>query len=185
MLSVVAGIAIVALVVCLVDLLLTVAVIRRLREHTSVFERMPSGMQPRMLARGETVDPFEATTTTGELVSRDRLAGETLVGVFTVGCQPCADQLPVFVEYAGRFTGGRDQVIAVVAMSSQDVDTTDYRERLEPVARVVLEPEAHQPGRIGAAFAIGGYPAFGIVDATGRMAASEMRLSELLVTSAA
>src|SRR5262245_52970288 len=115
MMSVVAAVAFLALAVCLLDLVLTLGVVRRLRRHTELISNLSSGgWQPgAILADGKTAGPFEAVATTGEPVSRDRLSGRTLVGAFAPTCTACEEKLPAFVDFATAFSGGRDQVIAV------------------------------------------------------------------------
>ncbi|GAA0581574.1 TlpA family protein disulfide reductase [Actinomadura livida] len=164
MMPIVAALALLALAVCLLDLVFTLGVIRRLRHHTELISTLSGAMPSGMLAEGETAGPFEAVATTGEPVSRGRLSGRTLVGVFTPRCPACEEKLPAFVESAATFPGGRDQVIAVVVGESED-DTAPYRERLEPVARVVTEPP--MTGEISSALEVNGFPSFGVLDQSG------------------
>lgn len=170
MLALVAVVAFLALTVCLFNLVLTLGVIRRLREHTELISNLPAGglESPRMLAEGETVPPFEAVTTTGEVVSRDTLAGgATLVGVFATLCEGCVDRLPSFADLAGRFPGGRAHVLAVVIGAADEA--VPFRERLEPVARVVVE--SHVSG-VSAALGVKGFPVFGLLDGDGTVVGS-------------
>lgn len=155
-------------VICLLDLLLTFGVIRRLREHTETISTLQAASTPPgMLAEGETAGEFEAVTTTGEVISRDTLAGNTLVGVFSPDCPACAERLPGFLRLAAAFRGGRDRVLAVIADMGGDPET--YRERLEPVARVVIEP---QGTGINEALRVRAFPSFGVLDGSGTVLAS-------------
>ncbi|MEO3828010.1 hypothetical protein [Actinomadura sp. B10D3] len=171
----VAALALLALAVCLLDLVLTLGVVRRLRHHTELISDLSSGgRRPyAILDEGETAGPFEAVATTGEPVSRDGLSGLTLIGALAPGCGACEEKLPAFVDYARTFSGGRDQVIAVVAGSEDEAET--YRERLEPVARVVVEPPV--TGGIGTALGLGSFPAFGILDQSGTVVTSGLELN--------
>jgi hypothetical protein len=180
MLAVVAALAGLALAVCLLDLVLTLGVIRRLREHTEVIARLPAAPDV-MLAEGRTAGAFETVATTGEPVSRVGLAGQTLVAALAPDCPACAERLPAFLDYAGRFPGGRDRVLVAVVGSPEE--TADYRVRLEPVARVVVEME-RQEGGLTAALDIGGYPAFGILDASGTVVARGLGLDGPIPTGA-
>ncbi|MQA95418.1 MAG: redoxin family protein [Streptosporangiales bacterium] len=174
MITVVAALALLALAVCLLDLVLTLGVIRRLRRHTELISNLSSGMRPyAILAEGETAGPFETVATTGEPVSRDRLSGRTLVGAFAPHCPACEEKLPAFVDFAKTFPGGRDQVIAVVVGSENEAEA--HREQLEPVARVVIEPP--MTGEIGTALALNSFPAFGVLDQSGTVVTSGMELN--------
>lgn len=181
MMPVVAALAFLALAVCLLDLVLTLGVIRRLRQHTELISNLsPGGREPLgILADGESAGPFETVASTGETVSRDRLSGRTLVGAFAPHCSACEEKLPDFLDFAGTFPGGRDQVIAVVAGSEEEAAT--YRERLEPVARVVVEPPG--TGEIGQALALNSFPAFGVLDEMGTVVGNGVKLTRSAVTA--
>jgi hypothetical protein len=181
MMPVVAALAFLALAVCLLDLVLTLGVVRRLRRHTELISNLSSGgWRPgAILAAGETAGPFEAVATTGERVSRDGLSGRTLVGAFAPQCSACEEKLPAFVDIAKTFSGGRDQVIAVVVGSENEAET--YRERLEPVARVVVEPPA--TGEIGTALALNAFPAFGVLDESGTVVGDGVELDRPAATA--
>jgi hypothetical protein len=156
---------------CLVNLLFSAAVVRRLREHTTILDTLAG--EPPAVARpaGATVDAFTATAADGTAVGRDRLAGLTLVGFFSPGCGPCHERLPEFLGRAREMPGGRDRVLAVVV---GDPDRTDDRAddmvaALAPDAVVVVEQRATGLAR---AFGVRGYPAFALVDADGVVRAS-------------
>jgi hypothetical protein len=180
MMPVVAALAFLALAVCLLNLVFTLGVIRRLRQHTELISNLSSAGRPyAMLAEGETAGPFEAVATTGESLSRDRLSGRTLVGAFTPHCPACDEKLPAFVDFATTFPGGRDQVIAVVVGPEHEAET--YRERLEPVARVVIEPP--MTGEIGTALALNAFPAFGVLDQSGTEVSGGVELTQSTATA--
>src|SRR6266508_1061488 len=108
-----------------VNLIFSLGVIRRLREHTEILDRLAAGGGAQgesvMLRPGETVGDFVATTMDGERVSRGALVGSTLVGFFSPDCAPCEERLPEFVDHAEHHPGGRRQVLAVIV--AQDEDT--------------------------------------------------------------
>jgi hypothetical protein len=168
---------------CLLDLLLTVGVIQRLRQHTELLNKLQAGpamaMPDVMLPAGSEVGEFAATTTDGTPVSRELLAGRTFVGFFTPGCQPCKEKLPTFLEAAPAFSGGREQVLAVVVAGPEEGAETTAQ--LNPVARVVLEPP---DGPVAKAFGTTGFPAFGLVDGR-QVIASGFELDELPVLTQA
>jgi thiol-disulfide isomerase/thioredoxin len=175
MLPVVAALALLALAVCLLDLVLTLGVIGRLRQLTELISTLPSGGRrpDAILAEGETAAPFDAVATTGEPVSRDRLSDRTLVGAFAPHCPACDEKLPAFVDFAKMFPGGRDQVIAVVVGPEDEAEP--YCEQLEPVARVVIEPP--MTGEVGKALALNSFPAFGVLDHSGTVVSSGVDLN--------
>lgn len=120
------------------------------------------------LQEGDSVGDFTATTIAGETVSREMLAEPTLVGFFPPGCQPCAAELPNFVEHAAVLQDGAGAVLAVV-----DADTaqaTEYVEQLSPVARVVVERHG---GPVQTAFAVSGYPTLCVIDGDGIVLAKQ------------
>jgi hypothetical protein len=165
-----AAVAIVGAVAVL-NLLLTFGVIRRLREHTELLADGGGAARglPTMTGVGESVAPFTATAVDGSLVSLDRFAGPTLVGVFGVGCQTCEEKLPIFVKHAAGFPGGPRSVLALVSASGE-AEAAPYVDALADVAVVVREEGHHGP--VATAMGISGYPAFAIVEASGLVVAS-------------
>src|SRR6266508_3698318 len=85
--------------VCTVNLILTLALIRRLREQAG---GPPGPRQPLpkvIVGIGERPAEFTAATTEGEPIDRDAVAGG-LVGFFSPQCSPCRERVPEFMEYA-------------------------------------------------------------------------------------
>ena len=149
----------------LLNLMLTIAVARRLR---SADQHGPRATAEPMAPVGTRVEDFTVPTVDGAEWSRDSLSGETLVGFFSPGCPACEELVPEFFEYASGFPGGPDQVIAVVEAMVEDAGR--YVSLLSPVARVVADP----PGRgvVVPAFAVRAFPGVVVVDATGTITAS-------------
>ncbi|MCG5219624.1 thioredoxin domain-containing protein [Streptosporangium soli] len=137
---------------CMVNMLLTVGVIRRLRKQS-----LPPSMPAEGLSPGARVPQFAATTTSGEPISGELLGTPALVGFFSQGCQPCKDLLPLFVERA-RDTS--DAVLAVVVAVPGE-DTAADIEQLAEVARVVTEAPQ---GPLQTAFKVNGYPTVITID---------------------
>lgn len=148
-------------VLCVLDLLLTIGVIRRLKDHTRLLD---ANSRPPLRPRpGDVVGEFAATDTQGRALSRGGLEAGTLVGFFTTGCAPCKEQLPLFVEHAARQSG---EVIAVVAAPAPDEAMIA---QLSPVARVVVElPDGPTVG----AFHVSGFPTVLVVGDDGTVAAT-------------
>lgn len=150
--------------ICTLDLLLTIGVIKRLREHSSLLSS--SGRFLASIAVGEEVGAFATSTVDGEPVSRELLTGQTLVGFFAPGCKPCQKRLPEFVAYARQMPGGRDRVLAIVVGDGDDAAA--YVTDLSPVARVVEEDSS---GALSTAFKAVAFPVVLLVapNADGRL----------------
>ncbi len=136
---------------CVLDLILSLGVVKRLREHTEMLNNLNGRAS---IGAGEEVGAFTAVTVDGLPVSRDLLTDETLVGFFSPGCPACKEQLPKFVEFARSMPGGRDRVLAAVVGDVRR--TTDMVAMLNPVAHVVAEPA--QGGAVGGAFQVAAFP---------------------------
>lgn len=146
----IAGLVMVAML-CLVDLVLSLGVVRRLREHTERLNHLlaDAGQRPSLTVGGVVAD-FSTTTVDGAGLCRDDLTGRSIIGFFSPGCQPCADQLPAFERRGGE--PGWDRVIAVVV---GETDEGEEVVRLRRLAEVVVEPHG---GLVAGAFAVAGFP---------------------------
>jgi hypothetical protein len=149
---------------CLGNLILTVGVVRRLREHTAILDTLAGEPPEVMRPAGAVVDDFAATAGDGTPVARDLLTGQTLVGFFTPGCGPCQEKLPEFLARAGKAPGGRSLAVVVDANGGGAM-----AERLADVALVVVERSG---GPVATAFGVRAFPAFALVGPEGRIEAS-------------
>ena len=146
----------------LANLVLVVGLLRRLRRHDALMQVMIDGVanpEPIMMEAGEEIRTFSAATATGSPVGSADLRGRTLVGFLSPTCPACIDSLPLFLARAQTVPGGREQVLAVVVGHDDEID--ELRERLEPVARVVVEQPS---GPVADAFGVIGFPAFAVLD---------------------
>ncbi|MEV4835869.1 redoxin domain-containing protein [Nonomuraea sp. NPDC049486] len=159
-------------IICLLNLVLTVAVIRRLREHTELINRgggHPPGQEEITLPAGARVGEFSAVTGDDRTVTRDDLRPGMLVAFFSPRCPTCEEQKPAFIRYVSGLPGGRDQVIAVLLGSPEELG--GLREELGGIAQIVIEGDVD--GAMAAAFGLRGYPAFclmgqdGVLQVTG------------------
>jgi thiol-disulfide isomerase/thioredoxin len=158
-------------VLCVLNLVLTYGVIRRLREHTELLARpagVSSGMSADIATAGSVVGPFAVSTMSGESLSEGDLAAGTVVGFYAPGCSACRALVPQFVDAAAAHPGGQDRVLAVV-VSGPEEDATEYVSLLSPKATVVVAPHGAD---IEKAFAVSGYPNFALVGAGGVVSAS-------------
>ncbi len=175
--SYIAAGAIVVAAVSLVNLVLTLGVIRRLREHTELLSRRTQGPTPdeltSMLTRGETPAEFAATAEDGGVVTNENVAEHSLVAFMSTGCDACHQQLPQFVSYAEEFAGGRDATVVVVVGTGEVAD--EMIATLQPLARVVRE---EHEGPITKAFGVIGFPAYAVLDG-GTVRASGYRVDQL------
>ncbi|MCP3819729.1 hypothetical protein NLX86_16975 [Streptomyces sp. A3M-1-3] len=129
---------------CTLDLILTLGVIKRLREHTELLTAPPP--TPAVPVGGRIAD-FATTTVDGEPLSQAMFVRDTLVAFFSPSCGPCKDKLPAFVSYARNTGAAEDRPVAVV-VGDRD-QAAGFISSLAPVARVVVEdPE----GAMGLAF---------------------------------
>jgi len=163
-------------VLCVLDLLLTLGVIRRLREHTTHLEGLLRA--PRhgdgLPEIGNPVGEFTTTTVDGESVSQASLTGDTLVAFFSPGCEPCEAKLPDFLAYARNIPGGPRQVWAVVTGPADKVG--EMVDKLRPVVTTVMDGV---DGPVSTAFQTSATPTFCLVDDAGRIAAAEFDFTAL------
>ncbi|MEO3798533.1 hypothetical protein [Nonomuraea sp. B1E8] len=139
---------------CGLNLLLMLAVLRRLRDdkqksHDPLAER---GLVPET---GTRVTDFTATTIDGDEVSTHGLDGPLLTGFFSSGCPSCRDELPAFVKFAGALPGGRERSLVVLAGSAEE--GADIIDAVREVSRVVVEPLR---GPVESAFGVRVWPSF-------------------------
>ncbi|MFE9355094.1 TlpA family protein disulfide reductase [Streptomyces olivaceoviridis] len=139
---------------CMLDLLLTVGLIRRLRAQQAPRTSADGLADEGMLPPGAIVGAFETRTVDDRpLHSRDLDTG-TVVVFLSPGCPPCHAQLPQVVAALGA--AATDGAVAVVAGGRDgDAETEQMLKELRPVARVVHEPVT---GPITEAFAARAFP---------------------------
>ena len=144
---------------CVLNLLLTYGVIRRLREHGELLARGAQNSVPELVARpGSAVGAFRATTVDGAELTADDLVPGALVGFFSPHCRACGEQLPKFLDVSAAHPGGRERALAVVVGAGEDAAA--QAAALSAGARVVVAP----PGAgIEEAFGVKGYPAFALL----------------------
>lgn len=150
------------------QLLFTLAILRRLREHGERLSRLdPAAPGTEPVGPGDVIGPFTATTTAGTTISdTDLRDGPTTVGFFSPSCGPCLQQLPLF-EQRARSLAGSHQVIAFVIDEGEE--SRVEAERLARVATVAVVAADSPATR---AFSVRGYPVLLDVGADARVVAS-------------
>jgi hypothetical protein len=164
-------------VLCVVDLVLTFGVIRRLRLHGTLLAGHTPHHAEETIPVGSVVGDFAVTTPDGERLTRADLTGRTLVGFFAPDCAACHERVPEFVDHAALFPGG---VLAVAA--GGPVETEALSATLGEVARVVVE---RHDGGLHTAFSVAGYPSLCLLDANSTVIASGTRMRDLPIPTAA
>jgi hypothetical protein len=162
-------------VLCLLDLLLTLGVVRRLREHTALLAAgAGAGGQSVSITDlnvGETPAGFEVATVGGPRVSGP--AGLRVVAFFSPHCSVCPERVPSFTEYVTSNAIARESVLAVIEGSEGEAP---YQATLADVAQVCTGADGDL---VSVAFKAQGYPAFCLLDADGALLASGIHPSTL------
>ena len=163
---------------CVLDLLLTLAVIRRLREvgtRLSALERSSPARGPSLLPVGASVPEFSAVSAAGEPLSeRALLGGRSLVAFLHSGCTPCRELIPDLKAYLAR---GDRRVLAVV-VGEEHEPADGLAAELRGLATIVRGADAPP---VAGAFAVTGFPTLYAV-AEGRVQAAGPDLAQVLRT---
>lgn len=144
---------------CLLDLLLTFGVIRRLREQT---EATGARMSPALaggLPAGQAPGRFSAVTTEGEPVRGTD--GLRLIAFFST-CSVCPERVAPFADYLAAHRVSRESALAVSVGPGSDPQP--YLAELAPFARICAELPG---GAIAGAFHVTAFPWFFLLDADG------------------
>lgn len=149
---------------CALDLMLTLAVLRRLRDRPSA---APVLTEEGGISVGAVVEPFTTRCSEGARLTERDLTDGAVVSFFTPGCRPCQDKLPGYMENATALQGRR-QVIAVVVSGPGDQQREEealaMTKQLATVARVVRE---EPDGPCTTAFGVRAFPSQFAVSAPG------------------
>ncbi|MFG3599485.1 TlpA family protein disulfide reductase [Micromonospora chersina] len=156
------------------NLVLLLGVIRRLREHTDLLNERQSAPPEVMLEVGSIPGDFVSTTVDGRVRTRADLPPMTLVAFISPGCDHCEEQLPLLRERAAEMPGGAEHVWVVVVGKGPETQT--YADLFTGLATVFIEPGS---GPLPTAFAIKGFPAFGLLDGRGIVASTAFGIARL------
>jgi|HubBroStandDraft_1064217.scaffolds.fasta_scaffold42149_2 thiol-disulfide isomerase/thioredoxin len=160
---------------CLVNLALLFAVIRKVRVLGERVDKVPVMAPAALLPVGSPAPEFTAITTNGDSRSLADLAGSrSVVGFFSPNCPPCRIQVPEFIDFAAALPGGGRQSLAVVVGEGEAA--TGLAAELDGAAAVVITPRMSP---LTAAFSVRGFPAFYLVGPGGRIEAQGMAIQAL------
>jgi hypothetical protein len=162
--------------VMLLNLTLTLAIIRRLRERETLSASNSMGAidVDAGIPVGETVPSFETTATDGTAVTGAETANKRMLyAFFSVDCKACWPKVPAFVTYVRQLRLGTDQVVSTVVGAGAAADSVA---KLESVGRVVMEPTG---GPMSSALEARGFPSFVLVGAGGAVEAYTFSLTDM------
>lgn len=148
------------------DLLLSGAVLRRLRDLEARLDRdaAPVGL------------PLGAPLPAAALRHHPDLATTPLlVGFFSTTCRYCPDQAALLAERAAAYTGAGIRIVSVVVTAPGD-DATTLTGVLDAAGPVIVETG---PGELMPAFGTAGTPAFLHFDAAGTLAARGVTVDDV------
>ncbi|MEV0588772.1 hypothetical protein [Nonomuraea sp. NPDC050310] len=146
-------------VLCLLNLVLTLGVLRRLREHTAELERLAG---QRMFL------PYDPAVLVGRSLP-EALTGARLVGFFDVDCSTCHEKAPRFAAAAKD-----EPALAIVTGSASKVG--DLLEVVGGTADVITGEDA---GLIAHALGVEAFPTFLRATADGTIEAADTELAAL------
>lgn len=154
-------------ILCVLDLLLTFGVIRRLREHTELMRdrQHPAAPSVIRLVPGQLPEPVTAVSVDGAPISGP--AGLRLAGFFSAWCSACPERVTPFIDYVRSNQIARDDVL-VVLLAGED-GPPSYLDKLAEVAQVTVQSDGNP---VGEAFGVSGYPAFCLLDSGGAVVAA-------------
>ncbi|NUR85547.1 MAG: hypothetical protein HOY71_15820 [Nonomuraea sp.] len=156
------AVAVLVGVLCLADLAMTLAVARRMKEHTKLIDALYEVVEVGGLSAasgliaGERVGDFDVTASDGSGVSLDALPDGTVVAFLAASCDICHRELPELATWAS----GQDRARVLVVIDSHGGGHEPMVDTLSPVARVVLE---EGDGPVSAAFRVQSFPSFFLV----------------------
>ena len=163
-------VVIVLAAISVLHLFLTFGLIARFRafqDSTTIVPRDPD-----LPARGEVVQPFEATSSTGTTLSTATFAtGAKLVGFFMPRCRPCEEARERLLDDPPTLP-----MIAFVHGNAEDAACQELGESLGRIAQVAYTESNESIMR---AFRQAGFPTFIRVE-NGTVAVSSHKLSDVL-----
>lgn len=156
----------------LVDLVLSAAIIRRLRETEAKLIEMTTPPTSG-LPIGATMPEFASPD--GQVSSTDIAGGPVLIGFFSAGCRHCPAQAEVLADRAEEIASEGVRVVSVLTVGEGMTD--ELAPTLTKAGPLIVEGDQ---GTVTAAFQVQGTPSFVMFGADGRLVAQGHDLSEVL-----
>lgn len=170
---------------CALNLMLTVAMARRLREFGEHLTPLQPGAgysgdhSSFLLPRGSVAPDFTTTSIDGTQRSRRDLLGKpSLIAFLLTNCPPCHKQVPDLLRYAPTVASPAN-VLAVISGQGEEADS--LASALKGIATVVREEEEPTLGR---AFSVEAYPTFYLLDDNGMIQSGAPTIHRLAVRAA-
>jgi len=151
-----------------VNLLLTAAMIRRLRDLEQRQADAAAG-PPGGLALGTPL-PVDALTERADrtgLTAAELTGGPVLFGFFSTTCRYCPEEADRLAARAARLTAGGIRVISVVSTLDDKAGAPELSRVLDGAGRVIVEAE---PGALLPLFEVVGTPSYLYFDGSGTLA---------------
>jgi thioredoxin-related protein len=164
---------IVLTVLVLIDLLLSAAIIRRLRETEAQLADVMPSTQPG-LKTGTPMPDFSSKD--GSFTRADVLDTPVLIGFFSTGCRYCPTQAEQLAHRSSEIARRGIRVVNVLTVLDEDVPD-DITPVLEKSGTVVTE---QGPGGLMATFSVSGTPTFLLFDSHGTLLGTGHTLDEPL-----
>ncbi|WP_034260896.1 TlpA family protein disulfide reductase [Actinospica robiniae] len=165
-------------ILVILDLVLSAAVIRRMRVYESARNAPPDRGG---LADGAPVPEFATTTADGAEFATASLAGaRTLLGFFATSCTHCVAAAPALADRAGRLAAEGVEVVPVLTMDevgALDGVAESMRADLAKAGTLITEP---RPGPVVSAFQIRATPSYVLVGPDGKVLTSGYTVDECL-----
>lgn len=161
----VAALVLLGLVAAL-NLVLTTAVIRKLRRHDELLEAFDGPSPLPRIAAGDVVPDFATEAIDGPLTAADLVTAPTLIAFAAPGCSGCEAARPQLVSLLAERRGRGEEGWVVIADDQGDGDT--LAREFSDHARVVIEHPATGP--LHQALGVSAYPSYLLIGGDGRVA---------------
>ena len=162
---------IVLTVLVAVDLVLSAAVIRRLKETEARLEEITGGAMP----GPEIGSALPELTEDAPLAQSDLLGAPTILGFFATGCRYCPPQADALLQKSAVLEQAGIRVISVLVVAEGQED--ELTPTLDKAGRLVTEVA---PGTLKDTFGVMGTPTFLRYDASGVLTAQGNALGDVL-----
>lgn len=157
----------------ILNLLLTGAIIRRMRRETNMLQEM---LKPGGLAPGTAVPEFAAVDQNGNPLSRTDLAGRhTAFAFFSATCEPCLTEAPQWTERTRELASSGWDVVTVVRRTPGSERSLLWS-LLPEHGRVIADDD---PAPVHTAFNFSGNPAYTLVGPDGTVVRAGRQLEDL------